>query len=289
MIRQLQSAASDEGSSVASVLRRAKIASVRLKQEETSAWITDELNGYNCRFDELPIYRQAHGSLYAFNPFRGLVPYIIKDSRISEALTRTPIMQGVGALEQTLGRLSDDTLEYSLPPQQKELLIKGMSVPMEPHLLISPTILTSILDRVRGLVLDWALELESRGIMGHDEEFNEKEIRATPPITQKIYAQNISNLGSVSNGGVVSSSQVAIKSENLTGSQIAELSSSISALLPLLPETEREQIQRELVILVSEGSASKKEGALRRIQSISDNVTGNVAAQGIIAMLQAIF
>lgn len=56
LLRDIQEAAIDGKSQVATLLRKCKVLSARLGSEEFSRWIDNELNGY-ANQDELPAYR----------------------------------------------------------------------------------------------------------------------------------------------------------------------------------------------------------------------------------------
>lgn len=56
LLRDIQDAAIDEQSQVATLLRKCKVLATRLGSQEFSRWIDNELNGY-ANLDELPAYR----------------------------------------------------------------------------------------------------------------------------------------------------------------------------------------------------------------------------------------
>jgi len=56
LLRDIQNSAIDEGSQVATLLRKCKVLAVRLGSKEFGRWVDNELNGYE-DLDELPPYR----------------------------------------------------------------------------------------------------------------------------------------------------------------------------------------------------------------------------------------
>ena len=87
LILEIQAAAIAKDVNVSNLLRKAKVAAVKLNQRDLVAWIDAEIDGYQCSFNELPEYRKTRGTLKVQNPFSGLIPVIISDQKSEELLT----------------------------------------------------------------------------------------------------------------------------------------------------------------------------------------------------------
>lgn len=73
-----------------------------------------------------------------------------------------------------------------------------MDIPLEPTLLVGNSVLHGILDHVRNAVLDWALDLESRGIIGDGMSFSSKEKTTASQVTYQI----TNHIGSMQNSQI---------------------------------------------------------------------------------------
>jgi hypothetical protein len=68
LLRDIQDAAVDPSTDVATLLRKCKILAVRLGSEEFKQWVDYELNGYD-KVEDLPEYRILHTE--SFGTFAG--------------------------------------------------------------------------------------------------------------------------------------------------------------------------------------------------------------------------
>jgi hypothetical protein len=75
LIEQIQLGAMDGAAPITDLLRRAKLAAVKLGASEFAAWVDLELTGYA---DEktVPNYRRVHGNLKFLNAVRGWCPIL---------------------------------------------------------------------------------------------------------------------------------------------------------------------------------------------------------------------
>ena len=109
-LRDIQEAAIDEQSQVATLLRRCKMLAARLGSEEFSHWIDNELNGY-ANLDQLPAYRVLN--VRSYGDFVGPFDKQIKNAPIPPSVLPKELREGIetsriGMSVSTLTSLSTD-------------------------------------------------------------------------------------------------------------------------------------------------------------------------------------
>jgi hypothetical protein len=175
IIEQLQVDAANPNVAVSTLLRKVKIAAVKLKLPKVEAWVEAELHGYD---DDVPEYRIHSGPLRAWDHFRQGWISVGGDARIMTKITTAHVNEAVSAIETLLASKGQGSYLYNFSPEKIELLNKMCNYRSTQYgLELTRSQFAEILDRVRNLVLDWALELERQGIMGTEIGFadNEKE------------------------------------------------------------------------------------------------------------------
>jgi len=274
---------------IASLLRKAKVAAVKLSQSDAVTWIDSELDGYDCSYDDLPDYRRTHGTLRAKSPYNGLVPIFISDTKTEELVTRAPMTEGVGTLAKLLqGQLNGGTLHYNMAAFHRDAILSLMEVRMEPLLLLSHSQIENILSRVTSLVLNWSLELEANGILGENMSFDRDEKRKANEVTRTIIAQNIGHIGAV---GDEAKTEVSISSsgvQNIDQRKLADFLEQSRSATDLLPNNLKEDVLKKLNDLEITTTEVEKRSILTSLKSVLEGATGNVAAQGIIQLISAI-
>jgi hypothetical protein len=156
--------------SVTEILRTAKLISAKLGLKDVSALIEAELDGYG-HGKSVPPYRVLRGgTLQFYNPYHGWLP-----------------AGDVGNYGQAIGQ----------PIAELEELAKGKAICIPVHnkfelsslggvgddlvqqfqqrIVHSPVRLKGILEAVREQILNWAIELEQKGITGEDMTFDKEE------------------------------------------------------------------------------------------------------------------
>ncbi|WP_410051984.1 hypothetical protein [Bradyrhizobium sp. SZCCHNRI1009] len=180
IVEKLQQAALDPKTPVSDLLRRVKYVAAKLGLGNIEDWVDHELNGYPT---PPPDYRRVHGRPMGRSPYRGWMPL----GGTTEPLSTIPVSQPVSALEAlSASAATSGTLQIPYPDQICALLdqqnrVRGWNYCLE----VPPSEPKRILDRVRTLVLEWALNLERTGIMGSEEGFDQtdkKKARAAATI-----------------------------------------------------------------------------------------------------------
>lgn len=194
LVEQLQADALNQEVSVATLLRKVKVAAVKLRLDDTVDWANHELNGYT---EEVPPYRIVRGQCKAFDPYRGW-SVLGGSAEIVEALSKRAIGQAISSLEDVIS--GDNTeLTITLSPAIVEGIRKANPGCHDVALHVSKGSILAIIDHVRNLVLDWALDLERAGILGDGLNFTatEQQLAVASPMNIQIDGPNARvNLGS---------------------------------------------------------------------------------------------
>lgn len=180
IVLELQREAANGTVDVSQVLRKAKIVSVKLGLHVMRTWVDLELDGYPTR--EVPEYRILKGQIKARNPQLGMVPFVIADKELDDALTLTPCQMGIAAVQDLLTADKEAMLSCDFTGQQQQVLMKMQRTqfPFFCTLVVPRAAIIQIVDSVRNMILDWSLRLESDGIVGEGMSFSikEKEVAA---------------------------------------------------------------------------------------------------------------
>lgn len=217
LVLDLQREAMNPQTRVTDLLRKAIVVASKLGIEDFNKWAENELRGYDK--ESPPSYRKVRGELKAHNPYRGLIPVILEDSKLMEKLRNRDIGQSISGLEDLYHRESEGVLQVPLP---HDVMMKIFGRSEEFQLGIIPTLIVGreqifgILEAVRDEVLNWSLELERQGILGEAMTFSKEEVHKASNITYNI--QNFSGVL-----GNVTDSQVQIGDYNSIHAQLKEL------------------------------------------------------------------
>jgi hypothetical protein len=288
LVLALQHDALNEGVSTIVLLRKALVVAKKLDVGEIQEWLSDELNGYP-QGKKVPDYRYLRGELKVFNPYRGWMPLYFGNPRDAELLSRKATSQSIAELE----RLGTSEAAYMpFAPEIEKKLMDGMEIPLQPALHISTTQISAIVERVRNTILEWALSLEKRGILGEGMAFTPQE---------KETAHSVYHIGNFI--GSMADSQ--IQQDIQHSSQTYQKSIDIEAVRGILGEL---QSRRDELRLAAEDrrrleellervgreveSPNPKTSVVREslssIRSIVEGAAGSALFQGIVIALGAL-
>ena len=174
LVLDLQRLAAESDTSLTELLRKAKIVAVKLNIDEARTWIDHEIDGYP-EAVVLPGYRVVPCELRGLNLVRGWQPVRWDEANVlqqyfSVALMRDPIANvqayaAGGNVQQA--NLTQDDVDRLTRLGNEELA--GVQLAR----FFSRANFIGILEAVRSKILDWALALEKRGVLGHDMSFDE--------------------------------------------------------------------------------------------------------------------
>lgn len=290
-IQQLQQMALDPSCSLSNILRFALSIAVKLGLEDFEGWLQKELNGYEYDAD-IPTYRRIKGEAKALNPINGWIPMLFEDSNFLEKISNRSIGMAIGEIENLQSNLTNHSkFKMHFDPRTEVSLMENMGISMKPALFIPSTTPISILEAVRNKVLDWGLSLEKEGVEGERLEFTEAEKKAAAHITYNI--EQVGILGNIGDNSTAHVSQnLELTSKALK--EILQLAISIQSEKAKFPDEIKDEmadLSTQLIAEVDKKSPDKVKitSTLQSIKNISEGVTGNLTAQGIISVISSIF
>src|SRR5207248_1197071 len=247
LILQIQEAALDSHSSVTDALRKAKVACAKLDLREFGDWIDLELEGSMDKpVESLPQYRKLHGIPKAFSPYQGWQPIIFRSNRQLENLSFAPIGMAIFAIESSLrDATAEGEFHFPYPPETLQELMKSLNWgPSNIQVALSPPQVASIIESVRNILLNWTIDMERQGVLGHNFVFNQEEQMKSVLAT----AQTINNIHIGQVGSFVQSAENAIIQGEIASTinlrnGVRSLAEQVEQLLPaskLPPQLQRE-------------------------------------------------
>lgn len=286
IIQQLQIDATNKDVSTSQLLRKAKIAAVKLGLKDFLIWINFELDGY-ANDAILPSYRTVPVELKAFNPFRGWLPVRFQDVETQNTLSSREVLQPLGELETLVKSGNNEDLRMTLSPEAYNAISKAISFDGEIVTFVSSTSVEGILNAVKNKVLDVSLQLESEGILGDAVSFSDEEKEKAKEGSIHIGSiQNFSGaLGGVSGNATVNATQNNYSKEAVE--QILGLLIEKKNELGLPKEQLRElDVQMDLITLENKKnnpSETKIKKGLLIVKSILEQATGSALGQMFIS------
>ncbi len=185
LVEEIQAKAIDRSGSVSDLLRKSKLTAAKLKLDVAVEWIERELNGYT-KAEDVPDYRIIRGSIYSHSRFHGHIA-LGGDPASVMKLSTQHICESIASLESLVGDQSDGTLMIKLDERITHRINQANGGPHDPiYIHFTPSVFVSIIDRVRNMVLDWAVELERQGITGEGISFSVTEKEKAAAVGQTI-------------------------------------------------------------------------------------------------------
>jgi hypothetical protein len=197
LVEQIQAAALNRQESVSDLLRKMKLAAVKLGISEAIEWVDHELKGYGVG-SNVPEYRLVHGAAYGHSPYHGRVP-VMGDPAIVRKISSPTLFESIASLESLVGSAEGgEELTIQLSPELTQRLNRGSGAPAIPIFIHLPSSsVVGIVDQVRNRVLDWAIELEKQGITGEGISFSMSEKQKAAEVGTQITIGTV--FGQVSN------------------------------------------------------------------------------------------
>lgn len=170
LLQDIQNAAIDSQSDLASVLRKSRVLAARLKNEDFIKWVQYELDGYPLGCD-VPEYRKCNSESVGY--FAGLagselrnapIPPMCIPEQYRELMGIVEFRQGVTALKNIAEQSKGLNLTISWPGDLIALMagkVYNRMNMMQAHQIIPVSAIIGVLDTVRNRILNFALEIES--------------------------------------------------------------------------------------------------------------------------------
>ncbi|QJU56828.1 hypothetical protein HL653_02620 [Sphingomonas sp. AP4-R1] len=175
LVDQLQADSLDPKSSISALLRKVKIAAVKLSLPDALEWVQRELDGYKDRSD-LPSYREARGNPVAWNPYHGWQPLMFGDDQINEMLSEVTLFDPIGVYESLFDESTSGSLLKPINPSIVTQMnsVTGWDIP-KAAIEFPRGVIGNVIEQVRNMILDWSLELARAGITGEGLSFTMEE------------------------------------------------------------------------------------------------------------------
>ena len=281
LIHELTNMASDPSVATTDLLRRALVAAKRLDSHELVSWINSELNGY--REGEVPDYRQIRGQLVAEHPYRKPIPFM-PDPEIMELISMLDIRQSIPELTKLAE--SSTGLYCHFPPEPERMLV-GMieatcGLTLRPALKFSPVQILGVIENVRTCILDWALDLEGRGVVGEGMTFTQQE--------KQIVNEQHYHFGDVSGSQIQIGSNGSTQSQQNSTSHDVEVLRSLIVALDLAIANSKvggevaDELRAEIATLRAQATSPKPKWEIikstaRSFKTIAEGAMGNVLGE----------
>jgi len=180
LVLELQRDVLDRTIHIPDLLRKALLVSRKLKIKDIEEWVNDELNGYELR--SVPSYRLISGELKAFNPYRGWIP-VDMGGELHASMCENPARDSVSQIADLVERTETGTVIVKFPANLNTAFRNLMRTDYEPALHVPVHKLVRILDVTKTKIMDFALDLEARGILGEGIRFSKAEEQLAQSIT----------------------------------------------------------------------------------------------------------
>ncbi|MDF2603492.1 hypothetical protein [Sphingomonas sp.] len=270
LVDQLQADALSADVPVSTLLRKTKLAAVKLGLNDALEWVEGELNGY--RGDDLPKYRRIGSTLEGMDRYRNAMPIVIGDEKMDAMLREVELREPIGNYESILAR---STGEGQISMMMDVGVVQRMNEAFDWDLvqvrqIIPHGSLTGIIDRVRNMVLDWAIELERAGITGEGLVFSPAERQKAASASIHIGTFH----GSFNAGDASGAGSSIVQSTNLGGEHavFGQIAQAVKA--QVTSEHDQQAIVREAEAMRAATTAVERLSAYQRlITAAADHMT----------------
>lgn len=278
LVPELVNMASDPAVSTADLLRRALVVARRLAVPELVDWLSQEMNGYDDR-ESIPEYRTMWGQLQVLEPVTGeQIPFLIQSAEKDELVRCHREGQPISVLESMA--VSEGEIVKHFPTTIEQKLMDSMRVRMRPRLVFSSAQVRGIIDGARNKILEWALDLEGRGIVGDGMSF-------TPQEKQAVQEQHY-HFGNVTGSQIqIGSSGSTQTQANTTGTDLGALNGLVEALGAALERVQgdaADELRAELATLKAQANSPKPKWEIikataRSIKAVTEGAGGSILGE----------
>ena len=185
IVEELQHDALSSQIKTTDLLRKAHFAAKKLEAEEFERWSSQELQGYPSK--DLPDYRIVTGEFVAWNPYHGWVPVNCEDEGMAETMSKRGCGQSIPELDSLIdGHRDGGILMMPYHRTAEADILKSITPLTRPRLRVQKSALIKIVNAVRTIILNWAVELEKDGIRGDALSFTKEEKKRATEAPQTI-------------------------------------------------------------------------------------------------------
>lgn len=295
LIGEILEGAITNKTSLAELLRMVKVAAHRLNLPAVEDWVSKELDGYEDGND-VPEYRKIQGQVVAKHAMHGWHS-IGGDPTTIGMLQERNLGGSIASLEAMLREADSSggtgTFTMFLSPESVSTFLGKKSfsyVAMGTRFPVAA--ISSALDRVRGKILDWAIEMEKQGVVGQGMSFSAKEkenaARATTNITFSGPVGTIA--GNFGTGN--SSGSITVNGANLT--EALELALSLQKSVQELVQSGADSSLSEAIdnlakeLALTSPDKGKLYGLVDHVKTSLAGASGNLMALGAMQAINQI-
>lgn len=292
LVIELQKEALDSSIRVSDLLRKALVVAIKLDLDEFQKWIKFELNGYGVK-NKIPEYRHVKGSLRVHDPYYGLKPVYFSNPEHAKKYSTMLFNQPISELEGDIENPKDGVLIVEFNKRIEKILMESISPPLglQPVLMISLSDILRIIDAIRNIILEWALNLEKDGILGNEMTFTSEEKATASVVTYNIQNMIQSQIQHDTTSSVQSTVVQNINFEELT-KYLSELKSSIDKL-NLTPDKKAE-LEAEIITIEAQRTSPNPKhtvinDSLNSIRAILQGAAGSAIGGALLEGMKILF
>lgn len=226
LVLELQSDALNSSVSTLDVLRKALVVARKLGIKKFQKWIELELEGYDS--GPVPKYRSTRGQLRAWNPYHGWHPIRTESKDLREAYAKVcdcSISQPISELI-FLANSEGDELQMQLSFQVESFLVSTVRTSVK--ISISKVSVQGIVEAVRDIILQWALQLEEDGVTGEGMTFSKEEKQIAARHDYGSFIQINIDQAQMQNSSAESQANSGTFSNNLSGANVANFANQVT-------------------------------------------------------------
>ena len=207
LVHELQNVASSTEFNTVDVLRKAMLVAGKTKRPDILQWLNNELDGYDCKPEQLPWYRKLLGGV--FYRRLGLVSLGYGQLGTMEGhihwdvvpTVTVHVFQSIPSLTNMLSiHTENDAIKISLPSDLEKAVREWCKLCNERFTdfewvqKVHPSEFTAVIETVKTSVLRWAIDLEAEGVLGEDMTITPEEVEKA----QKVELHLHQHIGKIS-------------------------------------------------------------------------------------------
>lgn len=272
IVPELVNLAADRTVATTDLLAKALVVASRTGADELVEWMNHELTGYGDA--EIPPYRRITGQLVALNPMLGRTIPILGLPEDWAPIRNHNLAQSLGEVEELAkgqGRLTT-----YFPDDVEAALMSVTRHDLRPMLQFTPIQLIAVSQHVRGQILNWALGLERRGVVGTGSLFSTQERLIVK--NQNFTFNNVSGQIQIDSDG---SSQVQGVDTKALGSLIEVVRAGLAK--GDIPAKHVAEVEAEVATLEAQAKSPAPKASIVRetvasLRSLLENAGGSILA-----------
>ncbi len=190
LVHELQNVASAPTPNTVDVLRKAMLVAGKTKRPDILQWLNNELDGYDCKPEQLPWYRKLLGGVF-YRPLGvvrmgyGMVGTMDGHNKLDRfPHVSVPVFQSIPSLVDMLEKhIENDSIKLTLSSDLENgvrdwcKICNANFADFEWVQKVHPSEFAAVIETVKTSVLRWAIDLEAEGVLGEDMTITPEEIK----------------------------------------------------------------------------------------------------------------